>query len=213
MYRIKVIVLLFAISNLFSSTEDDYEIISVVSKIPQSAKTVVSSVDKIDKIFFENSQSKDLTSLLRENLALDTSSNGGIGQLSSVFLRGTNSNHMLVKVNGVKINPSTAGGASIYNLDTELINSLEIGYGPLSSVHGSAAIGGVMNISTKPIEIESNYKIGIQVGQIIIKRNFSPLIMVFQKRSSQVYLEQELKPMAFQCSQIHNSIELMIITQ
>ena len=54
MYRIKLIVLLFAISNLFSSTEDDYEIISVVSKIPQSANTVVSSVDKIDKIFFEN---------------------------------------------------------------------------------------------------------------------------------------------------------------
>ena len=164
MYRIKLVVLLFAISNLFSSTDDDYEIISVVSKIPKSADTVISSADKIDKTFLRNSQSKDLTSLLRENLALDTSSNGGIGQLSSVFLRGTNSNHMLVKVNGVKINPSTAGGASIYNLDTELINSVEIGYGPLSSVHGSEAVGGVMNISTKPIERESNYKIGIQGG-------------------------------------------------
>ena len=164
MYRIKLVVLLFAISNLFSSTDDDYEIISVVSKIPKSANTVISSADKIDKTFLRNSQSKDLTSFLRENLALDTSSNGGIGQLSSVFLRGTNSNHMLVKVNGVKINPSTAGGASIYNLDTDLINSVEIGYGPLSSVHGSEAIGGVMNISTKPIERESNYKIGIQGG-------------------------------------------------
>ena len=164
MYRIKLVVLLFAISNLFSSTDDDYEIISVVSKIPKSANTVISSADKIDKTFLRNSQSKDLTSLLRESLALDTSSNGGIGQLSSVFLRGTNSNHMLVKVNGVKINPSTAGGASIYNLDTDLINSVEIGYGPLSSVHGSEAIGGVMNISTKPIERESNYKIGIQGG-------------------------------------------------
>ena len=164
MYRIKLVVLLFAISNLFSSTDDDYEIISVVSKIPKSANTVISSADKIDKTFLRNSQSKDLTSLLRENLALDTSSNGGIGQLSSVFLRGTNSNHMLVKVNGVKINPSTAGGASIYNLDTDLINSVEIGYGPLSSVHGSEAVGGVMNISTKPIERVSNYKIGIQGG-------------------------------------------------
>ena len=164
MYRIKLVVLLFAISNLFSSTDDDYEIISVVSKIPKSADTVISSADKIDKTFLRNSQSKDLTSLLRENLALDTSSNGGIGQLSSVFLRGTNSNHMLVKVNGVKINPGTAGGASIYNLDTELMNSVEIGYGPLSSVHGSAAIGGVMNISTKPIERVSNYKIGIHGG-------------------------------------------------
>ena len=164
MYRIKLVVLLFAISNLFSSTDDDYEIISVVSKIPKSANTVISSADKIDKTFLRNSQSKDLTSLLRESLALDTSSNGGIGQLSSVFLRGTNSNHMLVKVNGVKINPSTAGGASIYNLDTDLINSVEIGYGPLSSVHGSEAVGGVMNISTKPIERGSNYKIGIQGG-------------------------------------------------
>ena len=164
MNRIKLVVLLFAISNLFSSTDDDYETISVVSKIPKSANTVISSADKIDKTFLRNSQSKDLTSLLRENLALDTSSNGGIGQLSSVFLRGTNSNHMLVKVNGVKINPSTAGGASICNLDTDLINSVEIGYGPLSSVHGSEAVGGVMNISTKPIERESNYKIGIQGG-------------------------------------------------
>ena len=164
MNRIKLVVLLFVISNLFSSTDDDYETISVVSKIPKSANTVISSADKIDKTFLRNSQSKDLTSLLRESLALDTSSNGGIGQLSSVFLRGTNSNHMLVKVNGVKINPSTAGGASIYNLDTDLINSVEIGYGPLSSVHGSEAVGGVMNISTKPIERESNYKIGIQGG-------------------------------------------------
>ena len=71
---------------------------------------------------------------------------------------------MLVKVNGVKINPSTAGGASIYNLDTDLINSVEIGYGPLSSVHGSEAVGGVMNISTKPIDRVSNYKIGILGG-------------------------------------------------
>ena len=164
MYRIRLVVLLFAISNLFSSTDDDYEIISVVSKIPKLANTVISSADKIDKTFLRNSQSKDLTSLLRESLALDTSSNGGIGQLSSVFLRGTNSNHMLVKVNGVKINPSTAGGASIYNLDTELINSVEIGYGPLSSVHGSEAVGGMMSISTKPIERQSNYKIGIQGG-------------------------------------------------
>ena len=42
MYRIKLVVLLFAISNLFSSTDDDYEIICVVSKIPKSADTVIS---------------------------------------------------------------------------------------------------------------------------------------------------------------------------
>ena len=48
----------------------------------------------------------------------------------------------------MKINPSTAGGASIYNFDTSLISKIEIGSGPFSSIHGSAAIGGVINIST-----------------------------------------------------------------
>ena len=84
--------------------------------------------------------------------------------MSSVFLRGSNSNHTLVKINGVKINPSTAGGASIYNLDSELVYDIEIGHGPLSALHGSSAIGGVMNISTRPLNNDSFSAFGINIG-------------------------------------------------
>jgi vitamin B12 transporter len=118
----------------------------------------------LDLNFLNNALAKDLTSLLRNNLAIDVSNNGGMGQLSSIFLRGSNSNHTLVKINGIKINPSTAGGASIYNLDTQLINAVEIGYGPLSAIHGSNAIGGVIDISTKSQSKSVKTALGLSLG-------------------------------------------------
>jgi len=159
-----VILLLLFISNIFASQRLEYETITVVSIKPKTSNEFVYSVDKINRDFLNKAQPKDLASLLRENLAIDVSNNGGLGHLSSFFLRGSNSNHTLVKINGVKINPGTAGGASIYNLDSELVYDLEIGHGPLSSLHGSSAVGGVMNISTKPLNKVSDTAVGFNLG-------------------------------------------------
>ena len=159
-----VVLILLFIANIFSDQQREYETITVVSTQPKTSNEIVFSVDKVGKDFLDKTQPKDLASLLRENLAIDVSTNGGLGQLSSIFLRGSNSNHTLVKINGVKINPSTAGGASIYNLDSELVYDIEIGHGPLSALHGSSAIGGVMNISTRPISNDSSSAFGINIG-------------------------------------------------
>ena len=159
-----VVLILLFIANIFSDQQREYETITVVSIQPKTSNEIVFSVDKVGKDFLDKTQPKDLASLLRENLAIDVSTNGGLGQLSSVFLRGSNSNHTLVKINGVKINPSTAGGASIYNLDSELVYDIEIGHGPLSALHGSSAIGGVMNISTRPLSSDSYSAFGINIG-------------------------------------------------
>ena len=159
-----VVLILLFIANIFSDQQREYETITVVSTQPKTSNEIVFSVDKVGKDFLDKTQPKDLASLLRENLAIDVSTNGGLGQLSSVFLRGSNSNHTLVKINGVKINPSTAGGASIYNLDSELVYDIEIGHGPLSALHGSSAIGGVMNISTRPLSSDSYSTFGINIG-------------------------------------------------
>lgn len=159
-----VILLLLFFSNIFANQRLEYETITVVSIKPKTSNEFVYSVDKINRDFLDKAQPKDLASLLRENLAVDVSNNGGLGHLSSFFLRGSNSNHTLVKINGVKINPGTAGGASIYNLDSELVYDLEIGHGPLSSLHGSSAVGGVMNISTKPLNKVSNTAVGFNLG-------------------------------------------------
>ena len=163
MYRLIQVLFLVCFAS-FIFLEETYEVVTVASVIPKNSDSIVTSVDKLDLEFLNKALAKDITSLLKDNLAIDVSNNGGMGQLSSVFLRGSNSNHTLVKINGIKINPSTAGGASIYNLDTQLIDEVEIGYGPLSAIHGSNAIGGVLNISTKPQNKKTRTSFGLSFG-------------------------------------------------
>jgi vitamin B12 transporter len=66
-----------------------------------------------------------------------------------MFLRGTESNHTLVLVDGVRINPGTVGGAAIQNIAPEVIERVEIVKGARSALFGTDAIGGVINIITR----------------------------------------------------------------
>jgi vitamin B12 transporter len=97
----------------------------------------------------ERSEAVDVADLLRFHAGLDIGRNGGPGQPASLFLRGTESNHTLVLINGVRMNPGTVGGAAINNLTPELIERIEIVKGPRSTLYGSDAIGGVINIITR----------------------------------------------------------------
>ena len=140
------------------------EIVSIASENPKSKQEVLATVDVLDKDELNRQVAIDVIGILSNSLALDTSSNGGPGQYASIFLRGSNSNHTLVEINGVKINPNTAGGASINNLDPSLISQIEVGSGPFSSTYGSEAIGGVINISTIQDREESLLQVAISSG-------------------------------------------------
>ena len=164
--KTKLVIILSCLVVLTLSAEEEKieEIVSIGSKIPQKKIEVNSTIDIIDKKDLKRLAPKDFISILSNYLGIDTSSNGGLGQYSSLFLRGSNSNHTLVKVNGVKINPYTAGGAAINNIDPSLISRIEIGSGPFSSTHGSEAIGGVINISTVPDQQDSLLQLSITRG-------------------------------------------------
>ena len=97
----------------------------------------------------ELSLATDLSELLRFEAGIDIGRNGGPGQTTSIFLRGTESNHTLVLVDGVRINPSTIGGAAIQNIAPEVIERVEIVKGARSALFGTDAIGGVINIITR----------------------------------------------------------------
>lgn len=162
----KYLILLSCLIVFTLSAEEEKieEIVSVGSKLPQKKVETNTTIDVIKKKDLKRLASKDFISILSSYLGIDTSSNGGLGQYSSIFLRGSNSNHTLVKVNGVKINPYTAGGASINNIDPSLISRIEIGSGPFSATHGSEAIGGVINISTLPDQKDSSLQLSVGVG-------------------------------------------------
>lgn len=160
------LLIFFCASFIYSNDNESQfdEVITVASKLPKENYKIPATVDSVSKKDLEIFQPSSVLGFLRNNLAIDSSSNGGPGQLASFFLRGSNSNHSIVKINGVKINPSTAGGASVYNLDTNLISKIEIGSGPFSSIHGSQAIGGIISISTKDRTLQDSVSIGFGAG-------------------------------------------------
>jgi len=178
----RLIILLFCLISFFLKAEEDSmeEVVSIASKIHKSKNIISSTIDIVDAKELERQSAKDLLSILSDSLAIDTSSYGGLGQVSSVFLRGTNSNHTIFQINGVKINPSSAGGASIYSLDADVISKLEIGSGAFSSIHGSEAIGGIVNISTIPQDQEGKSKVRIHFGK-----------NRFRKKSASFYSNKE----------------------
>lgn len=110
---------------------------------------VIVPVTVIDRERIEQAAASDLAELLRFEAGLDIGRNGGPGQATSVFLRGTESNHTLVLVDGVRINPGTIGGAALQNIAPEVIERIEIVKGGRSSLYGTDAIGGVINIITR----------------------------------------------------------------
>lgn len=97
----------------------------------------------------EMSLATDLAELLRFEAGIDIGRNGGPGQSTSIFLRGTESNHTLVLIDGVRINPGTLGGAAIQHIAPEIIERVEIVKGARSALFGTDAIGGVINIITR----------------------------------------------------------------
>ena len=97
----------------------------------------------------EQALASDLGGLLAGLSGVEIARNGGPGQPASLFLRGTNSDQTAVLVDGVRINPGTSGGAQIMNIQPESIERIEIVKGARSSLYGTDAIGGVINIITR----------------------------------------------------------------
>lgn len=114
-----------------------------------SAADALPPVIVIDRAEIERSQALDLADLLRFHAGVEIARNGGPGQLTSAFIRGANSNHALVLIDGVKVNPGTAGGAALQNIAPEVVERIEIVTGPRSSLYGSEAIGGVIHVITR----------------------------------------------------------------
>ena len=129
------------------SATDTIVVTATRTEIAASDATVPVTVISRDDI--ELSLASDLSELLRFEAGLDIGRNGGPGQATSLFLRGTESNHTLVLIDGVRINPGTIGGAALQHIAPEVIERVEIVKGARSALYGSDAIGGVINIITR----------------------------------------------------------------
>jgi vitamin B12 transporter len=137
-----------AVSVAVDITQGDTIIVTATRTPIQQADATI-PVTVITREDIALSLATDLSELLRFQAGIDIGRNGGPGQATSVFLRGTESNHTLVLIDGVRMNPGTIGGAAVQNISPEMIERIEIVKGARSALFGTDAIGGVINVITR----------------------------------------------------------------
>jgi vitamin B12 transporter len=90
-----------------------------------------------------------LAEVLQRRAGIEVRATGGPGQPQGIFIRGAGSGHTLVLIDGLRAGSATVGTTSIENIPLEMIERVEVVKGPMSSLYGSDAIGGVVQIFTR----------------------------------------------------------------
>ncbi len=119
------------------------------TRTAQTAQQSLAAVTVFDRAQIEQSQASSVPELLRKVPGVSFTNNGGPGKNTSLFMRGSESDHVLVLIDGIKIGSVSSGGAALQDLPLELIERIEVVRGPRSSLYGSEAIGGVIQIFTR----------------------------------------------------------------
>lgn len=132
--------------------EDATPLDDVVVTADRKARTVdatLAPVSIITRQAIETSQAASIPELLQRIPGVNISNSGGMGKISSVFICGSNSSHVLVLVDGVKVGSATTGSVAFEDLPLDQVERIEVVRGPRSSLYGSEAIGGVIQIFTR----------------------------------------------------------------
>ena len=124
-------------------------VIVTATRTAQSADETLASTTVITQADIARLQARSVEYLLRGVPGLNIVNSGGPGKQTAFFLRGTESDHILVLIDGVRVGSVTSGTTSFENIPIQQIDRIEIVRGPRSSLYGSEAIGGVIQIFTR----------------------------------------------------------------
>ena len=115
----------------------------------QTVDKTLASVSIITRKDFENTQANDVVDVLRLQRGINISRTGGRGSSTSVFIRGSESDQVLVLLDGVRVSSSTTGSFDWAEMPLDQVERIEIVRGPRAALYGSDAIGGVIEITTR----------------------------------------------------------------
>lgn len=150
-------------NNTELKVDETETIIVTANRTSQSSTDLLSSVKVISRVDIDLSSASSVAELLNDVNGLQISQNGGAGQTTSLFSRGTNSGHTLVIIDGQRISSATLGQVAFADLGVDQIERIEIIKGPRAALWGSDAIGGVIQIFTRQLaagEIAADLGIG-----------------------------------------------------
>ncbi|MGS0682098.1 TonB-dependent receptor domain-containing protein [Shewanella sp. 125m-7] len=122
------------------------------SRFDRTALQQLTVINTVEREEIARLNPKSVADVLETLPGVSVSRNGGAGQATSISIRGSNSNHVLVLIDGVKVGSATLGTVSFNTLSPENIERIEVLKGPRASVWGSDAIGGVIQIFTRQLK-------------------------------------------------------------
>ena len=127
------------------------EILVSASKTEEYTAETGSSVAVITRETIKQKKYKTVLEAVGNETGISTASNGGFGGATSVYIRGAESGHTLVLMDGVRLYDPISTNASydLANLTLDNVERIEIIKGPQSSLYGSDAMAGVINIITR----------------------------------------------------------------
>jgi vitamin B12 transporter len=124
-------------------------VVVTATRTPQRVDQSLAQVTVIDRARIEAAAGRTLAELLSLESGVQTWSNGGLGKAASVSLRGLESRHTLLLIDGVRHGSATLGLPSWDNIPLDSIERIEVVRGPMSGLYGSDAAGGVVQIFTR----------------------------------------------------------------
>lgn len=133
-----------------STTGNNDEMVVTASRFKQPVSTVLAPTDVVTRDDIDRWQAKSLNEVMRRLPGVDISQFGGLGQGSSLYIRGTEARHVLVLVDGIPLARTGIVNSVDFNqIPISLVQRVEYIRGPRSAVYGSGAIGGVINVITQ----------------------------------------------------------------
>jgi vitamin B12 transporter len=138
-------------STYFNADDNDTteRVIITAGRQPQVAKDVLADNVVITAEEIAKSGATSVVDLLQQQRGIEISRTGGAGSVASIFVRGAGNAQSVVYIDGVRVGASTTGGATWSTIPLAQIERIEIVYGPLSSLYGADAMGGVIQLFTK----------------------------------------------------------------
>lgn len=144
-------------------------VLVTASRTEQGPATLAAST-VIERAEIDRLQPRSLMDLLRGREGIGFANNGGAGKNTSIFMRGTESAHVLVLVDGVRIGSATLGTPALQDIPVDQVERIEIVRGPFSSLYGSDAIGGVIQIFTRSPEQGTRINGSVSIGSEATRR-------------------------------------------
>lgn len=139
-------------SSIQAQTRDAGSLAPVVvtaTRVESKADEGIAEVTVVPRAELERSAGLSLSQLLVQQAGIQASSNGGLGQFSSLFMRGMESRHTVLLIDGVRLGSATAGTPSLDNLPLGGFERIEIVRGPMSAIYGADPAGGVIQLFSR----------------------------------------------------------------